>query len=111
MEFKESTVLASCLSFLKTNGIFCWRQNTGAFKTKDGGYFRSSTINGVSDIIGICPDGRFLAVECKRTKGGIVSDAQKDFLNKINAAGGVGIVVNSLESLVNQLEEKKVIKI
>lgn len=33
----ESEILKECLSVLKEMNIFCWRQNTGAFQTKNGG--------------------------------------------------------------------------
>ncbi len=42
---------------------------------------------GSSDIIGILPDGKFLAIECKSDKGRL-SEAQKIFLKKIDDMGG-----------------------
>lgn len=101
---KEAEVLKECLFLLKRKGIFCWRQNTGAFETKNGGFFRSS-IAGVSDILGILPDGRFLAVECKRESGGVVSEKQKQFIANIKACGGVAVVVHSGKELREYLEE------
>lgn len=94
----ESEVLKECLSVLKEMNIFCWRQNTGAFQTKNGGFFRSS-MAGVSDILGILPDGRFLAVECKREKGGILSSKQIEFLGKVDQNKGVAIVASDAEKL------------
>lgn len=60
---------------------------------------------GSSDILGITRDGRFLAVECKREKGGRLSDAQKDFLGRIRADGGIALCVSSPEELKKKLEE------
>lgn len=94
----ESEVLKECLSVLKELKIYAWRQNTGAFQTKNGGFFRSS-MAGVSDILGILPDGRFLAVECKREKGGILSDKQIEFLENIDRNKGVSIVARDSEKL------------
>ena len=94
----ESEILKECLSVLKEMKIFCWRQNTGAFQTKNGGFFRSS-MAGISDILGILPDGRFLAVECKREKGGILSDKQIEFLGNIDKNKGVSIVARDSEKL------------
>ena len=37
----ESSVLRECLALLKSRGVFCWRQNTGAFKVENR-FFRSS---------------------------------------------------------------------
>ncbi len=101
---KEAEVLKECLFLLKKKGIFCWRQNTGAFETKNGGFFRSS-IAGVSDILGILPDGRFLAVECKRESGGVVSEKQRQFIANIKACGGVAVVVHSGRELSECLEK------
>lgn len=103
----EATVLQECLSYLKAMNIYAWRQNTGCAKV--GKRFIRFSQKGVSDILGITKDGRFLAVECKREKGGILSDDQKTFLFNITKNGGVAIVVNSLESLIEKLKENKVI--
>jgi len=95
---KESSVLQECLRVLRELNIYAWRQNTGAFKTPAGHFFRSSQA-GVSDILGCLPNGRFLAVECKREKGGILSYKQKAFLEKIDSNGGLAIVSNNAEKL------------
>ena len=101
----ESDVQTACLQYLRLRRIFHWRQNSGAFKTQSG-WFKCCSIKGVSDILGILPDGRFLAVECKRENGGVVSPEQKEFLLNINANGGVGIVVRSGDELARQLKER-----
>jgi hypothetical protein len=46
---------------------------------------------GSADFLGICPDGRFLAIECKRPVGGRVSVEQIDFLFDVCKNGGLGI--------------------
>ena len=102
MNLKEDVVLQGCLDYLKLRGLFVWRNNTGSCKIGKR-YIRFGYI-GSSDILGICPDGRFLAVECKREKGGIVSQNQKIFLAEINARGGVGIIVHSVKELSEKLE-------
>lgn len=98
----ESVVLRDCLKVLRDFGSFCWRQNTGAFKV-DNRFFRSS-IAGVSDIIGVLPDGRFIAVECKRENGGRVSEKQRAFLDSVQKNGGVALVAHSGEYLRDFLE-------
>lgn len=103
----EATVLKQCLEYLQIKGIYAWRNNTGA--TKAGNRMIRFGKTGSSDILGITKDGRFLAVECKRQYGGIVSEAQERFLFNITQNGGVAIVVNSLESLIEKLKENKVI--
>lgn len=98
---KENVVLKQCLEYLKLNKIYCWRNNVGSAKI--GNRFISFGLVGSSDILGILPNGQFLAVECKREKGGHLSDKQKEFINKINENGGFAICVNSLYDLESKL--------
>lgn len=98
---KEDEVLRDCLAYLQLNGVYCWRNNTGATKTAHG-FVRYGKV-GSSDILGILPNGKFIAVECKREKGGVVSEKQKEFLEMIVKNQGVAIVANSIESLQEKL--------
>lgn len=100
---KEDVVLKGCLEYLKLKNIFCFRNNTGAVKV--GRRFVRFGCTGSSDILGILPDGRFLAVECKREKGGVLSEAQKDFLEKININNGVAFCVHSVIELDEKLKK------
>ncbi len=93
------------MEYLRARRIFHWRQNSGAFMAGSGRWVRCCSIRGVSDILGVLPDGRFLAVECKRGRGGRVSPEQSEFLANVNANGGVGIVVQSVEELEARLDE------
>ena len=102
----ESVTLGTCLSLLNFLGINAWRNNTGAVKTKTG-FVRYGKV-GSSDIIGILPDGRFLAVECKRPSGEKVTTLQQEFIDMINHNGGVGLIVRSSDELFEKL--KRVIK-
>lgn len=102
---KENEVLRGCLEYLRANGIFCFRNNTGAVKI--GRRFIRYGTPGSSDILGIMPDGRFLAVECKREKGGRLSELQKAFLTAIQINGGVSIVARSVDELKKELEKVK----
>ena len=102
----ESMVLAQCMQYLYLKKIFAWRNNTGAAKTEDGRYVRFG-LPGASDIIGIMPDVRFLAVECKRSDGGRLSPQQKVFLDKIKEAGGVAVVAASLDDLREAIEKNE----
>jgi hypothetical protein len=96
----ESAVLRDCLAFLSLMRIYAWRQNTGAGDMGADGRkrFVRFGFSGVSDIIGIMPDGRFLAVECKRV-GGTVSQAQQAFLDEVERRGGVAVVAYCVDDL------------
>lgn len=104
---KESAVLSQCLAYLCGRGFYVWRNNSGAYKDASGRFIRFGK-KGSSDIIGILHDGRFLAVECKRENGGILSNAQAEFIARIRAEGGVAVVANSLEALKDELRNNGV---
>ena len=105
---KENIVLKQCLEYLNWRGLFVWRNNTGCYK-RNGSFIHYGYL-GSSDIIGILPDGRFLAVECKREKGGRLSEKQIEFLDTIKKNGGVAVCVNSVDELAKIIKteiEKK----
>lgn len=56
---------------------------------------------GVSDIIG-CYKGRFIAIELKAGKGK-ASDAQLEFIRRVNEAGGIGFVAYDLDTVIEKL--------
>jgi hypothetical protein len=106
-KISEGDVLRVVDEFLTLRKIYHWRNNSGAYKYRDRFIRYGKT--GSSDFLGICPDGRFLAVECKRPVDGVLSAAQREFLDAINRNGGIGIFVDSVESLGTQLKEAGVV--
>jgi len=102
----EAEVLAAVLGFLRGHPAVAGaaRMNGGAMEGEDGRYV-SFGFKGCSDIIGqLKHGGRFLAVECKRERGGVVSEAQDRFIAMVNGAGGVAGVVRSVEEAAKLLE-------
>jgi hypothetical protein len=97
----EAPVLRSCLEYLRLRGVFCWRQNSGALVTPGGGFMRAADINGVADIIGLLPSGRFLAVECKSSRGR-QSEAQRDFQAMVEGSGGLYIIARDIQDLIRE---------
>lgn len=83
----EANVLNDCLVALSNAGAMVWRQNTGVLKDARGRPVRFGLCVGSSDIIGICPDGVFLAVECKTQKGR-ATDKQLTFIRNVQKQGG-----------------------
>lgn len=60
---------------------------------------------GMSDVVGILPSGKLLAIEVKaENKKGNVTANQQKFLNTINDNNGIAVVVASQEDL-DALEE------
>lgn len=72
-------------------------------KTSNARRLHAGLCVGSSDLIGWTKDGRFLAIEVK-TKTGRVTPEQQNFINQVNAAGGVGIVARSVQDALNALD-------
>ena len=102
----EKEIQKACLDWLALNSIFAWRNNTGAYRVMAGGreHFVRYGYKGSSDIIGVLPDGKFLAVEVKGKYGKLTID-QEEFLQRINDNGGVGFVVFHINDLINKLSQ------
>jgi hypothetical protein len=105
---KEQVLVKSVLQWLRFRGWFAWRQNQGvAMLPGRGGRLqpvRFAGVPGISDVIGVAPDGRFVAIECKRRPRKPTPD-QLDFLAKIAASGGIAGVVYDLADLDRILRE------
>jgi hypothetical protein len=101
----EAVVLAACLEYLEAGGIFAWRNGSGRARFGSGASARwvQFGIVGGADILGVLGDGRILAVETKSTSGRTTL-AQDAFLDAIRGAGGVALVVRSLDDLIEGLE-------
>lgn len=91
---RESTIQKLVMVALSEAGCTIWRNNTGSYKTEDGRFIRYGLAVGSSDLIGIAPDGRFLAVEVK-TKQGKPTKQQILFINAVLKAGGIAGIVRS----------------
>lgn len=100
---REKEIQSVLLEYLALVGIKAWRQNSGAFKSESGHFYRFSSIKGQSDIIGLLPSGKFLAVEVKRP-GKLPSPDQINFINMVRGSQGVAIVAHSLEELMFELK-------
>lgn len=93
---KETNLVRGCLTYLRTRGIFAWRNNSGA--TKVGGRMVRFGARGSPDIIGVLPDGRFLAVECKTGRRKLTPE-QAAFLDRVAECGGVTVVARTIDDL------------
>jgi len=87
----ERDVLNGCLRYLETRGIYHWRNNTGAVQIRPGQFMRFGK-KGSSDILGILPGGRLLAVETKAPNGRL-SPEQKEFLDNARELGALALVI------------------
>ena len=97
---KESEILKSILEYLTLRGVFHWRQNVISQALYSNGKRRyvKAAFPGVSDILGILPDGRALAIEVKRPGERPTLD-QQAFLLAVNANKAVGFVATSVDDV------------
>lgn len=102
----EADSLAEVIQALRTHDTVAWvrRQNTGVAKV--GGRFIKFGWTGCTDLLGMMKDGRLLAVECKRTKGGKLSNEQSHFISLVNQFGGCAFVATSAKDVLNILGEQ-----
>ena len=96
----ERNIQALILMSLSEAGCLVWRQDTGAYKAPDGRLIRYGLCKGSSDVIGLCPDGRFLAVEVK-TATGRVRPEQVAFIDAVRRAGGRAGIARSVQDALD----------
>ena len=104
----ETMIVRACLDLLAMRGIMAWRQNQGGMLASYNGkqrFLRFAGVKGISDIIGLLNDGRFLAVECKKGKGKL-SDDQAAFLDAVRKRGGLSMCVRSVAELNENLNRE-----
>lgn len=82
-ELSKAHIRASAITELTWRGHTVWIQNNLAVKGR-----RFIGRRGVSDVIGISKDGRWVACEVK-TLNDTISDDQITFLNDVKKAGGL----------------------
>ena len=87
-----------CYKWLRARRILC---NKHACGKKDG---RLYGIKNSGDIHGFLPDGRGFEVECKKGKGGKLSEGQQERMVDVRATGGVYLVVHGVEELKHYFE-------
>lgn len=100
---EESRLVRACLQYLQLKGFVAIRNNTGVFFFKNGDRTRAVRVAtvGSPDIIACSPEGRFVAIECKSSKG-TLTPAQKQFLEEIKKRGGITLVVRSIDDLLKE---------
>ena len=104
---QETLIQRAIMLALSEAGCIVWRNNTaGAYVGKllhkagdqvtlgNAHLVQFGLCKGSADIVGIAPDGRFMAVEVK-TKTGRASAEQMQFIDAVNAAGGIAGLARS----------------
>lgn len=107
----EDPLITHILDTLGNIRIKAWRNNTtGIYDVKKEKWRKfHNQLTGVSDILGILPDGKFLAIECK-SENDRRSEDQENFIVDINRTGGVGLFAKSIDDVLEILKEQKYIE-
>nr|DAS66771.1 MAG TPA: Nuclease [Caudoviricetes sp.] len=90
---KEKAVENKIKKWLKDKGYWFFKVHGSIFQPA-----------GIPDILA-CINGKFVAIEVKRTKGGVVSPLQKAQIEKIKENGGIAGVANSMDEFLEILKE------
>lgn len=99
----EAPVLEGALGLLGMMRFPAFRVNSGRIDRP--GIHMQLAPAGTADIVGIVPrSGRFLAIECKRPKGGKRRPGQAEYLAMVRNNGGVGIFCRDLDTLAYVLD-------
>ena len=96
---REQDIQRLIMLALSEAGCLIWRNNTGVLKNAAGIPIKFGLCVGSSDLIGLTPTGRFLAVEIK-TPTGKATPEQIRFIEAVRARGGIaGIARSPAEAL------------
>jgi hypothetical protein len=99
----EVEIQKQCKQYLDLKGVFCWRQNNTPVPTPDGHFRRFTGKRGVPDIIAVIR-GFFVGIEVKQPTGK-QSEFQLQFEQELLAAGGIYLLVHSVDELAKDLQE------
>ena len=104
MKIKETNIQKQILDYLHLKGYVAFKhRNVGIYKRKTDHYIPLSFgERGISDIIGCTKKGIFFAIEVKRPKGKLTLE-QREFLDRVNQKGGIGILADCLEQVIDFL--------
>jgi len=95
----ETEILKRVMLAARSAGLVLFRNHNGLFYDKDGRAHKTGLCKGSSDLIGWhIHTGLFVALEIK-TPTGRLSEEQKNFLDQVNKAGGIGIVCRDEKKL------------
>lgn len=101
----ENSIQLAVLKYLKSKGVYCWR-NANVTPQRNGKYlYNPSNQVGLGDIIGVIPaSGKHLEVEIK-TPTGRMSTVQAIHEKRLNDEGAVYVLVRSKEEIEKWYEE------
>jgi hypothetical protein len=98
----ERQLQKQMIEALKQIGVFAFHvESKAVYSASAGAYLNSQTVVGCADILGVTPQGQFLAVEVKSPgRRSTLREAQCDFLTNVIERGGFAVCSDSLEHLL-----------
>lgn len=99
---REQDIQRLIMLALSEAGCLIFRNNVGVLKNAAGIPIRFGLAIGSSDLIGIAPGGRFLAVEIK-TPTGKATPEQIRFIEAVRARGGIAGIARSPQDALDLL--------
>lgn len=101
MKILEREIQKAVLDYLQylenQRKCYCFRAGSGAFKTQDGGYFKTGK-PGCPDIVCCFGKGRFVSFEVKRPKTKQTA-SQREAEGRIKTLGGEYYVVRNVDDV------------
>jgi hypothetical protein len=92
----EANIQREIMVALSHAGCLVWRNNVGALTDATGRLVKYGLCKGSSDLIGLTPCGKFLAIEVKSAKGRATLD-QERFIAAVRSKGGRAGVARSVK--------------
>ena len=110
MKKKEQQIQKDILNALNSLGYYVFKINNVGIKKTDGSYIPAGR-KGIADILGLAPDGKFIAVEVKTPeRRNNISIHQQDFLDRIREHRGIAVVACSAIEAINNINRYYAIK-
>jgi hypothetical protein len=103
---KETDVMRLIMLALSDAGCLIWRNNTGCLKNAAGIPIKFGLCVGSSDLIGVTPAGKFIAIEVK-TATGRATPEQTRFISAVIAHGGIAGIARSPADAISLLADNQ----
>lgn len=108
VEGEKSLMLRISVAVACAGGVLVMRNQVGRARYSSGKYASHGLGKGSSDLVCIvAPYGRWLCLEVKREKGGVVSPEQEKWLALVRRYGAVSGVVKTVEEALRLVDEAR----
>lgn len=101
---KEADIQRAIIDILEYSGwVVVKVNNVGIYKKATDSYIPPRQ-KGISDLLCCAPNGRFVAIEVKKP-GNKPTEHQSEFLERVRATGGVGLVIDNPDTAIKLVQE------